>query len=46
MYELGQLQTYVDYPVLKDVLAIPGGGYTYIRFRADNPGTAHGVGMN
>lgn len=40
MFEQGQLQSFVDYPALKDVLAIPGGGYTLVRFRADNPGTA------
>jgi len=30
-----------DKPVLKDTVMVPSGGYTVIRFKADNPGLAY-----
>ena len=35
----GLLQRNFDHPPLKDTVTVPVGGYTIIRFIADNPGT-------
>lgn len=34
----GSLERNLDHPPLKDTVTIPSGGYTIIRFVADNPG--------
>ena len=35
----GELPRYTNASVLKDAVNIPNGGYTTMRFKADNPGT-------
>lgn len=38
MDKLGQLHRNFDRPPIKDTVTVPDGGYTIIRFKADNPG--------
>ena len=38
LYNRRALPPFVAAPVLKDVLALPGGGWIWIRFKADNRG--------
>lgn len=38
MDRLGQLKRNFNRPPLKDTVTVPDGGYTIIRFKADNPG--------
>lgn len=35
----GKLPRNLDNPPVKDTVTVPGGGYTIVRFVADNPGT-------
>lgn len=39
LYNNKALPTFVAHPALKDVMALPGGGWIWFRFRADNPGS-------
>ncbi len=34
----GSIHRNFDRPIIKDTVAVPFGGYTILRFRADNPG--------
>ena len=38
MDKMGLLKRNLDSPTLKDTVTVPVGGYTVIRFRANNPG--------
>ena len=38
MEEEGKLKRNFDHPPIKDTVTVPDGGYTIIRFVADNPG--------
>ena len=38
MDQMGKLKRNLDAPPLKDTVTIPSGGYTIVRFHANNPG--------
>ncbi|XP_078000548.1 uncharacterized protein LOC144453143 [Glandiceps talaboti] len=38
MDKLGLIVRNLDHPVMKDTVAVPAGGYTILRFHANNPG--------
>ena len=38
MDEMGELKRNLDRPPIKDTVTVPVGGYTILRFPADNPG--------